>query len=62
MKLLKSVIVSAKGYITEESLKKYFQDPTSQGGEIQSLSPCHDGFFEVKFKNEKGEFKKGLKL
>lgn len=48
--------MSADNDIAEETLKKYFQSPESQGGEVLRVLIRHDGSFKVKFKHEEGQY------
>ena len=56
MDQLKYIIVSADNDIAEETLKKYFQSPESQGGEVLRVLIRHDGSFKVKFRHEEGQY------
>ncbi|XP_056005276.1 protein mono-ADP-ribosyltransferase PARP14-like isoform X3 [Ostrea edulis] len=57
------IVVSAEGEVTEEILKKYFQNSAlSSGGDVQRVTHRNDGCFTVKFKHEEDTLRVCKKL
>jgi hypothetical protein len=57
----KLIVVSAEAEVTEEILKKYFQNRAqSGGGDVQRVTQRRDGCFTIKFKHEEGKKWEGV--